>query len=270
RPQAVSADIEGVLVRGGLDQARGLAAEGIRVALVETDQGSEYSVVDQLQRHFRHVVLLREVDGLPVQSIHVRNLGGIVGIEYTNNLLLHGNRIVKRTVDLLVGGIALLVAAPLIAVALGLVWLLDGRPLFFTQHRTGLDGRRIAVPKIRTMRRDAEARLEELLSSDPDLQEEWNARYKLKTDPRLIPIVGRFFRRFSIDELPQLWTVLQGGMSLVGPRPFPDYHLEQFSPQFLDVRRRVRPGITGLWQITIRSEGGIEQQEAYDTYYIRN
>jgi lipopolysaccharide/colanic/teichoic acid biosynthesis glycosyltransferase len=86
----------------------------------------------------------------------------------------------------------------------------------------------------------------------------------------LIPFVGRFFRRFSVDELPQLWTVLRGDMSLVGPRPFPDYHLEHFSPAFRELRLRVRPGITGLWQITLRSAGTTAEQESYDSYYIRN
>jgi len=138
------------------------------------------------------------------------------------------------------------------------------------QRRSGLDGHLFDVPKIRTMRVDAEARLKEHLSEDPMLREEWDATYKLKRDPRLIPLVGRLFRRFSVDELPQLWTVVQGRMSLVGPRPFPDYHLAQFPPAFLELRRRVRPGLTGLWQITVRSEGGIEKQQAYDTYYIRN
>ncbi len=115
------------------------------------------------------------------------------------------------------------------------------------------------------MRRDADRRLEEHLAANPALREEWTERYKLRHDPRLIPGVGRLFRRFSIDELPQLWAVIAGDMSLVGPRPFPDYHLERFSPAFLELRQRVRPGITGLWQITVRSDGDLKDQEALDT-----
>jgi len=157
-----------------------------------------------------------------------------------------------------------------IAIASALVKLLDGGPVLFTQHRSGLNGTPIAVPKIRTMRIDAEQRLEEHLTADPDLREEWEASYKLKRDPRLIPFVGRLFRQFSIDEMPQFWAVIDGRMSFVGPRPFPDYHLQQFAESFLELRRRVRPGITGLWQITVRSEGGVEKQQAFDTYYIRN
>lgn len=268
--RAVSSDLEGVPIVGGLDQAGTVASHGVRVALLEIDQFVDPTVVDRMLRHFQHVVVLRAFDDLPVEGIQIRNLGDVVGIEYTNNLLLHANRVAKRAMDVVVGGLALVVAAPVILVAATLVKLFDSGPAFFTQDRTGLDGRRIAVPKIRTMRRDAEKRLEEHLAANPALREEWQASYKLKRDPRLIPIVGRFFRRFSLDELPQLWSVLHGRMSLVGPRPFPDYHIEHFSPAFQELRRRVRPGITGLWQITVRSEGGIEQQEAHDSYYIRN
>lgn len=120
------------------------------------------------------------------------------------------------------------------------------------------------------MRRGAEKQLEEDLAANSALREEWNAHLKLKKDPRLLPGIGQFLRRFSIDELPQLWTVLQGGMSLVGPRPFPDYHMAKFSEEFIDLRRRVRPGLTGLWQISIRSGGSITEQESFDSYYIRN
>jgi lipopolysaccharide/colanic/teichoic acid biosynthesis glycosyltransferase len=273
RDAAAGLEVEGVPVVGGLEQARLCAAHGIRVALVETDRAHpsrERSTVDQLQRDFRHVVLVREYDDLPVEGLQIRNLGELVGIEYTNNLLVHRNQVIKRALDLVLGTVALIVAAPVILIAALLVWLLDGGPVFFIQDRAGLHGRRIAVPKIRTMRRDAEAVLERSLSADPELRREWEQHYKLRSDPRLIPVIGQVFRRFSIDELPQIWTVLRGDMSLVGPRPFPDYHLQRFSPGFLDLRSRVRPGITGLWQITVRSAGGTDEQESFDSYYIRN
>jgi lipopolysaccharide/colanic/teichoic acid biosynthesis glycosyltransferase len=265
--------VEGVPVVGGLDRTSALAAQGIRVALLESrrsDPSRDRPMVDRLQRDFRHVVLIREYDDLPVEGLQIRNLGHLVGIEYTNNLLREGNQAIKRALDVVLSFSALVLAAPVIGGAALLVRLLDGGPAFFVQDRAGLDGRRIAVPKIRTMRRDAEKRLEEHLAASPELRQEWEQRFKLRSDPRLIPIIGRLFRHFSVDELPQLWTVLRGDMSLVGPRPFPDYHLEHFSPAFLELRLRVRPGITGLWQITVRSAGSTAEQESYDSYYIRN
>jgi Undecaprenyl-phosphate galactose phosphotransferase WbaP len=269
-PDSAEDEIAGVPVVGGLERAPVLAGRGIRVALLEMDHLQDRIVVDRLQRYFHHVVLLREYEDLPVEGLQVRNLGSIVGIEYTNNLLLHGNRVVKRALDLVVACVALVLLTPVIFFAAVVVSLLDGGPAFFFQDRIGLDGRRVGVPKIRTMRLDAERRLEEYLRANPDLRDEWHERYKLKRDPRLLPVVGQLLRRFSIDELPQLWAVVAGDMSLVGPRPFPDYHIERFSPDFRELRQRVRPGITGLWQIMVRSEGGIEEQQAYDSYYIRN
>ncbi len=269
----IEGDVEGVPVVGGLDRTSDLAAQGIRVAFLESrraDPSRDRPMVDRLQRDFRHVVLIREYDDLPVEGLQIRNLGQLVGIEYTNNLLREANQAVKRALDVIVAFFALLPAAPVIGAAALLVRVLDGGPAFFVQERTGLDGRRVAVPKIRTMRRDAEKRLAEHLAARPELRREWEDRFKLRDDPRLIPIVGRLFRRFSVDELPQLWTVLRGDMSLVGPRPFPDYHLEHFSPEFLALRLRVRPGITGLWQINVRSAGSIADQQSYDSYYIRN
>ena len=265
--------VAGVPILGGIDNAAAIAASGVHVALVETrraDPARERPMIDSLQRHFRRVVIVREYDDLPVEGLQIRNLGRLVGIEYTNNLLRHSNRAIKRVLDLVIGSIALLVAAPVIVVSAALVRLLDGGPSFFVQERTGMDGRRIAVPKIRTMRRNADARLRDYLAANPSANIEWESNFKLRDDPRLIPIIGRLFRRYSVDELPQLWTVLRGDMSLVGPRPFPDYHLQTFSPPFLELRLRVRPGITGLWQITIRSAGTTRDQESYDSYYIRN
>ncbi len=262
--------VEGVPVAGDLDHAPELTAAGIRVALIGGGLAQDHATIDRLQRHFRHVVLLRDYDDLPVEGIQIRSLGSLVGIEYTNNLLLPVNKAVKRALDIGVSGIALLVSFPIIALSAALVRLIDGAPTLFFQSRSGISGRRISVPKIRTMKRDAEETLNEVLTSDIELRSEWDIRHKLKNDPRLIPGVGKLFRRFSVDELPQLWSVIRGDMSLVGPRPFPDYHLAQFSPSFLELRHRVRPGITGLWQVEIRSEGSIAEQEAFDSYYIRN
>ena len=265
-----SGDVEGVPILGGLEHLPGLTARGIRVAFLEIEPVEGRALLDLLQQTFLHVILLREFDDLQVESLQVRNLGNMVGVEYTNNLLRPRNQTTKRALDVALAGSAMILLAPLIALSALAVWVIDGRPLFYHQSRAGLGGRRIRVPKVRTMQRNADQHLEEYLSENPERRDEWLTRYKLRNDPRLIAGVGRLFRRFSIDELPQLWTVLRGDMSLVGPRPFPDYHLENFTPTFRKLRGRVRPGITGLWQITIRSDGGTEKLEALDTYYIRN
>jgi lipopolysaccharide/colanic/teichoic acid biosynthesis glycosyltransferase len=120
------------------------------------------------------------------------------------------------------------------------------------------------------MHPNAEELLSSVLSECPESRAEWTRRFKLKKDPRILPGVGKFLRKTSLDELPQLWSVIKGEMSLVGPRPFPRYHLDEFGPRFRALRSRVKPGLTGLWQVSDRADGDLEVQETLDTYYIRN
>ena len=270
--ESVPTTVEGIPVVGGIEHAVELGERGVRTVFVEpsVDAGGTGTRVEALQQHFRHVVVLRGLEDVPVEGVVIRNLGGLLGIEFNNRLLLRRNRVVKRALDLVLGGIGVLLALPAIVLAAVAIKLIDRGPIFYRQDREGLGGRMIPVWKLRTMFVDADARLERHLASDPAIRAAWEQRFKLEDDPRILPVIGKLLRRFSIDELPQLWQVVRGELSLVGPRPFPEYHLESFEPDFRALRRRVRPGVTGLWQVMVRSEGGVEEQRIYDTHYIRN
>lgn len=176
----------------------------------------------------------------------------------------------KRLTDWLLGLPLFLASIPLLALfALFIAAVNPGAP-FYSQEREGCGGRRIRIWKLRTMHLDAERVLSDYLAHDPASAEEWRRFCKLQHDPRILPVVGRLLRRTSLDELPQLWNVLKGEMTLVGPRPLPRYHLELFPPEFRALRRDVLPGLTGLWQVTARGSGDIGVQQELDTHYIRN
>src|SRR5690606_19364463 len=121
-----------------------------------------------------------------------------------------------------------------------------------------------------TLRRDADSYLQRHLEENPEAKAEWQRHFKLKHDPRLLPVVGNFLRRTSLDELPQLWNTVRSEISFVGSRPYPYYHLDQIGEEFRSLRRSVIPGLTGYWQVTSRSDADIEAQEQLDGYYIRN
>jgi lipopolysaccharide/colanic/teichoic acid biosynthesis glycosyltransferase len=178
--------------------------------------------------------------------------------------------LVKRLIDVAVVITGGMLVAPLLLLIAAAIRCISSGPILYGQERIGLGGRPFLVWKFRTMVVDAETVLNDYLQRHPDLQQEWEKDRKLKNDPRVIPWIGRFMRKSSLDELPQLWNVLVGNMSLVGPRPLPQYHLDQFDEEFRRYRERITPGITGMWQITGRCSGDPEMFVKWDAYYIRN
>jgi len=263
----------GLPVAGPLSMAHALAkALKIRHALVAMPEVSREDLVwmlDDWGTVFRYVILIPNLCGVASLWVAARDLSGVLGLELRQNLLIPLNRWTKRAVDI-AGALALgILALPLVAGAALCIKLVSGGSVLYRQEREGKGGRSLHVLKLRTMHPDAEAHLTRVLAS-PQVRAEWARHFKLRKDARILPGVGRFLRRTSFDELPQLWSVLKGEMSLVGPRPFPRYHLEGFGPRFRALRSRVKPGLTGLWQVSDRADGGLEVQEALDTYYIRN
>jgi lipopolysaccharide/colanic/teichoic acid biosynthesis glycosyltransferase len=176
----------------------------------------------------------------------------------------------KRGIDCLIVICAAVFALPLILLSVIAIKIADPGRAFFWQNRVGRDGAVTPILKLRTMYNDAEQRLENHLRNNAAAQAEWQKFCKLHDDPRILPGLGHFLRRTSLDELPQLWNVLRGDMSLVGPRPFPEYHVARFDAEFRKKRASVTPGLTGLWQVVARSNADLETQRALDLLYIEN
>ena len=219
---------------------------------------------------FSRVVVAQQAQELQSLWLQTRALGGALGLEIRRDLYRTGNLRVKRVIDGVLAWPATLLVAPLIGLLALLIKRIDPGPAFYAQTRVGRMGKPIRVLKLRSMYVDAEQRLTAHLAADPQARSEWERYFKLKHDPRILPGIGSFIRRSSLDELPQLWNVVRGDMSLVGPRPFPAYHTDGFNRDFQALRSSVPPGLTGLWQVSSRSDGDLETQKNQDSFYIRN
>lgn len=261
----------GIEVHGPLANAAHLNATHIRNAIIAIPSLDGHETSSLLKRlPFENVIVVPRLFGLNSVWVSPIDLESVVGLQLKNNLLIRHNMVLKRVLDYAICIPVALLAVPIIAFAAAWISLVDGGPVFFVQERRGFDGKRIRVLKLRTMYKQAEERLVGYLEANPDARQEWERFFKLRHDPRVLPGVGRFLRRTSLDELPQIFNVLRGDMSLVGPRPFPEYHLAKFDDKFCDLRESVLPGLTGLWQVSARSDGDLTVQESLDGYYIRN
>lgn len=175
-----------------------------------------------------------------------------------------------RILDIALACMMLLICAPLLLICVALIKVFSPGPVLFKQTREGLNGHQFAMLKLRTMQIDADVAVEHWLAARPADRQEWLLYRRLARDPRVIPFIGRPLRVFSIDELPQLWNVVRGDMTLVGPRPLEIDVLERFPKKYRHLRAVVRPGLTGLWQVSGRSEHELRRVLAIDIVYLRN
>jgi len=171
----------------------------------------------------------------------------------------------KRVFDVVVASVILIICTPLMGLV-ALLIMFDGGPVFFGHSRVGRDRRNFPCWKFRTMVVNADSVLRDLLERDPEARKMWNCEFKLINDPR-VNRIGKFLRSTSIDELPQLWNVIKGDMSLVGPRPVTEHELEMYGPHVTDYFS-CRPGITGLWQVSGRNKLGYSERVRLDTTYV--
>jgi Undecaprenyl-phosphate galactose phosphotransferase WbaP len=202
------------------------------------------------------------MSSVPVQTIQ-QSPTQAIGLERDRKALFP---IAKRALDIIGAGVGLVLLAPFFLIV-ALMVRADGGPAFFAHQRVGRGGKLFGCLKFRSMVIDSQARLEALLANDPAARAEWEATRKLKNDPRITRI-GRFLRSTSLDELPQLINVLRGEMSLVGPRPVQEAEIDRYYGASAAHYMAVRPGITGLWQVSGRSETSYESRVALDVAYV--
>ncbi len=263
-------EVENIPVLGHISQAK--AFKGQVDTLIVTVPGITTNGLGPLTQDlpFSRIIMIPDLPEFPSLWVNTRDLGGVLALEVRQNLLIPRNQLIKQISDYLLAIPLFLICLPVLAVAALCIQIASPGPVFYTQERIGLHGRRFKLIKLRTMRPDADLRLEKLLREDPEAREEWERFVKLRNDPRLVPIFGALIRKLSLDEVPQLWNILRGEMSISGPRPFMNVDLKHYGADFLTLRQSVRPGITGLWQILARSDGDASSKELLDTYYIRN
>ncbi|MDR1363936.1 MAG: undecaprenyl-phosphate galactose phosphotransferase WbaP [Spirochaetaceae bacterium] len=217
---------------------------------------------------FRYNVMIPDFFGMTSIWMSARDFDGILGLATTQRLKMRWNLAIKRGLDIIIvicGGIVILPFMLLIVLAIRISS--PGKALY-TQNRVGQNGRHFKTYKFRTMTIDAAERLKKLLESDEAARLEWEAAHKLKNDPRVTKL-GAFLRKTSLDEFPQLINVLKGNMSLVGPRPIVDDEIVKYGDDFQRIFS-VKPGITGLWQVSGRSDTNYKDRVSFDTYYLQN
>ncbi|MEO0068773.1 MAG: undecaprenyl-phosphate galactose phosphotransferase WbaP [candidate division WOR-3 bacterium] len=225
-------------------------------------------IFNYAERRFGELMVLPSASLLASSTADVEQVGSLLVLKYRYNLLRPLNIWTKQVFEFMASLLLMLLLLPLFGLLALLVKISSPGPVFFRQQRIGKGGRVFTCLKFRTMYQDAEARLQDILGKNQAIREEWERYARITDDPRVTP-VGRFLRRFSLDELPQLINVIRGEMAVVGPRPYLPSELDRVGG-YIGTIVRVRPGLTGLWQVSGRAELPFHERMVLDEYYIRN
>jgi Undecaprenyl-phosphate galactose phosphotransferase WbaP len=226
------------------------------------------TIEEHISPYFARILVIPDLFRWSSLWVKPKCFGDILGLEVVQQSALPDQRLSKRALDLLIGVLAALALAPAL-VAIAIAIRLDSRgPVLFGHARIGQKGRTFRAWKFRTMMLNGSEVLEKYLAENPEAREEWDRDQKLKNDPR-ITRVGKILRQMSLDELPQLWNVITNEMSLVGPRPIVEAEIPKYGSSY-GLYRRVKGGVTGLWQVSGRNDLAYEERVKLDSFYVRN
>ncbi len=262
-------------VLGKIDEFdRVIQKEGVDAAVIALPSLSEEELeklAANVQKFVRKLYLVPKMKRISISNAELYHLFDeqMFLLKIHNNLQYARNKFFKNLFDIILALVLTPFLIPLIFL-LGFIIKIDSKgPVFFRHERVGKDGKKIKVFKFRTMYRDAQERLKKILEEDKEARKEWETYFKLKNDPRVTK-VGRFLRKTSLDELPQIFNVLKGEMSFVGPRPVVEDEIKKYYKDYAKFYYMVKPGITGLWQISGRNDVDYDNRVKLDTWYVLN
>lgn len=261
-------------VLGGFADAERIIKEtGVKRVFVAAPGLEDHALgmlIYRIQPLVENMGVITNLVGVPTGTVEVESIFSekLLILRLKNNLARPLNRLIKTLVDYILTIIGTVLISPILLFIAAWIYYDSPGPVIFKHIRIGKNGKAFPCYKFRSMCVDADAKLAELLANDPEARAEWERDFKLKNDPRITKS-GAFLRKTSLDELPQIFNVLRGEMSLVGPRPIVQEELARYG-EFVDDYLMVKPGITGMWQVNGRSDTTYDERVQMDSWYVRN
>lgn len=240
------------------------------IAAPGLEQNKLTQLIYKVQPLVKNMEIIPNLIGIPMGGIEVERLFNekLILLRLKNNLARPLNRYLKIVFDFVLTSVGTIIILPILIFIALWIYIDSPGPVIFKHIRIGKDGKEFPCYKFRSMCIDAKEKLEELLKNDPEVRAEWERDFKLKNDPRITKS-GAFLRKTSLDELPQIFNVLKGQMSLVGPRPITKMEMERYG-KYINDYLMVKPGITGMWQVSGRSDIDYNERVLLDSWYVRN